>query len=228
MVSRTEKKKNKTNRFVNGINPSIAKLVYLTNFYGIETVLSHAGFYPGDPEEQEYWIQKLGYQENFGTEIHGPIVVIGAYWQLPYIIGMMFVDDIDTLQKELPQYWRVDHYNELPHLFEKNSLPIIISYKHPKFLQFQEIFNNLYLQIRNPVENYERRKYSQQEIVEFNTFIECELPLTNKEFNTIRNEGITRLEKYFWCQIQDFSTKKFKELVDHMTRSSNYYKMQYR
>ena len=75
----------KQEEMIPGINPSIAKLVYLFELAGFETFESHASFYPGDREEQEYWVNRIDilskYQDKLNEndykrkKLHSPILL---------------------------------------------------------------------------------------------------------------------------------------------------------
>jgi hypothetical protein len=203
------------NGYISGINPSIAKLVYLLNFWGATTYGSHASFYPGDPEEQEYWVQKQGIKEDHHIDISGPIVLWGVFLNLPSVLILVIESDVNKIKKLLPEYWVIkpppEHLNKSTE-FQK---AFKIVYQHPKLMKFQIVWDDLCRSLDDKLNLSERSDMYHNANWELgNETIEGMLPISSKEFNIIRDEGLKSLENRLLHSISEFNPKRYKKLVD--------------
>ena len=204
-------------RYIPGINPSIAKLIYLLNFWGTETYESHAGFYPGDLEEQEYWIQKMAVEEEYNLEVDGPVLLSGVHFQLPGAYILIENIDFNKFKKLLPQYWKLNTVNGHMYRETQTAISYQLNYEHPMFLHFQEVWRNLYFRSKQKFdldEHNEVKTYSDGIWQNINEFLSSHLPCSLSEFNAVRDQGIQELEKNLLNSIKKFDNARHKRLVD--------------
>lgn len=207
-----------------GINPSIAKLIYLLNFWGAETFESHAGFYPGDPEEQEYWAQKIEAEEEHGFKAEGPVLLLGGLFRLPGGHIILRKKDVSKLEKILPLYWKLNTPDR--HIYRETSSTIAyeLDYEHPEFLKFQQAWDELYYMVSERfgiTDDNELSRFEEGTWQKINELIVSHLPLNQVEFNEIRDKGIKELEKKLFASIQTFDKERYKWLVDKFMHDLN-------
>ncbi|OLS23446.1 MAG: hypothetical protein HeimC2_26500 [Candidatus Heimdallarchaeota archaeon LC_2] len=204
-------------KYIAGINPSIAKLVYLLNFWGAKTYESHASFYPSDTEEQEYWVQKKGIEDRLQIDIQGPILIWGTIFRLPSIYILLNKNDIDKFMDILPEKWLLSGPSGHLNKDTKHVKSCKLEYRHPKLLGFKQIWNDLWLDALDEFDLTEETLdtiYQNNLWPKLNEYLISKLPLTQTEFNEIRNQGIKQLEESLLQSITNFDNHRFKHLAD--------------
>ncbi len=180
--------------YIPGINPSIARLVLALNAWGVKTINSHAGFYPGDYEEQEYWIQKRGRERRDRNEYEGPIVLAGVGHEPPYVLFWATKDQIEKLKALLPDGWVIENYESLKP--REELYPYRLTYSALQFFSdATDAFWEEYFPLIYPDPEDDPRKFSVEEVQAINQKYQKAMPLTMEEYNHIRDKAIQQLSE---------------------------------
>ena len=168
---------------IDWINRSIARLVFTLNCWGVKTVESHAGFYPGDPEEQEYWSIK----EISAEKLSGPLVLMGSNYDPAYVIFKASLAQAKQLESLLTPGWSL-----------KQSREEYYKLVYTKLMYFNDAVNKFWMNKfpefwfgEDNEENDPFEDLSAQDISELN----LNIPLTPEEYNRIRDSGIAEQTK---------------------------------
>ena len=200
-------------RFIVGINPSIAKLVHALMCWGVETVSSHASFYPGDEEEQEYWIQKSGVEEEIGIRISGPIVLACSVHDFPYVWIRPTTPQINKLKELLTEGWSLKKEQRLFH--RKQQEMFNLEYSSERFQAFKRAIDSFW----DPwLEKYPEEEWDiflkQANIDEINARFHQSMPLSSEEYTKERDTAINKLAKALYHDIPNQDGYEIKKRIE--------------
>lgn len=201
--------------YISGVNPSISMLVLSLQAWGIKTIESHAGFYPGDPEEQEYWIQKKGLDEDGRKTYEGPIVLMGVGHDPPHVIFWATTNQVNRLTSLLPNGWHIAKYHRLRPRDDYEAYTLTY-HALQSFSDATNAFWKRYLPFLVPDPEDLVRELEAEEIQRINQEYHQQMPLTKEEYNHVRDEAIQLLSERLLGDITQHEVADIKKRVDQL------------
>jgi len=188
-----------------GINPSISKLVLVMQYWGVKTISSHAGFFPGDEEEQEYFSQKSRVGHG------GPVAVVCVVWDPPYVVFLATSEQVWRLIDLLAPGWRIDKPEYGLYDTAANEYRLYFT----EFKDFEQFIKEQHKKLLATLPDRDDTDMDKSSADRYNSDFEA-APLTPEQFLEKRNRAIEQIFQSIHADILNHDVDEYKRIIDEL------------